>query len=70
MALVGKLCSEQATDAFDKEAIKEIVEISGDERLLGEFNCGEISFHRHPEVQKTNNSRPHKIKNNLGSQEL
>lgn len=36
---------------FDEEAVKEVVETSGDELLLNEFNNGRITFRRHPKQQ-------------------
>lgn len=62
--------SEQATYAFDKDAIKEVIEISGDEQLLDEFNNGKISFHRYPKIRKANSSRSRIINIYLGCQKL
>lgn len=68
---IGEQNSESATCAFDREAIKEVVETSGDEVLLSEFNSGRITFHRHPKFRKQADSqRPRIIKISLGSQEL
>lgn len=68
---IGEQASDAATRAFDKEAIKEVIESSGDEQLINEFNDGRISFHRHPVIRKdTNRARPRIIKICLGNQEL
>ncbi|VDO99973.1 unnamed protein product [Heligmosomoides polygyrus] len=68
---VGEQNTEVATYAFDREAIKEVVETSGDELLLSEFNSGKITFHMHSKVRRqAASSRPRIIKIYLGNQDL
>ncbi|EYC03997.1 hypothetical protein Y032_0090g2354 [Ancylostoma ceylanicum] len=63
--------SEIATHQFDKEALKEIIETSGDDELLGDLNNGKITLHRHPKIKTNSFSRlPRIIKIELRNQEL
>ncbi|WKY05421.1 hypothetical protein Q1695_005991 [Nippostrongylus brasiliensis] len=60
---VGEKASEEATRAFDVEAIKEVVTASGDSELVDEFDAGRIQCHRFPKVKDSiNRRRPRIIK--------
>ncbi|KAK6012446.1 hypothetical protein OSTOST_22408, partial [Ostertagia ostertagi] len=60
-----------ATRRFDKEALKEVIETSGDKELMDEFEKGNITAHRHPAGQPRGISgRGRIIKINLPSQDL
>lgn len=68
---IGEKATEAATYAFDREAVKEVIEASGEEDLMAEFDAGEIQLHRHPKVvNNVNNRRPRIIKIRLRNQEL
>ncbi|VDL65854.1 unnamed protein product [Nippostrongylus brasiliensis] len=60
--------SEAETILFDREAIKEVIEASGDSELLDEFNRGSIEHHRHPQLRRS--SRPWIIKISLRNKDL
>ncbi|KAK6052291.1 hypothetical protein COOONC_10203 [Cooperia oncophora] len=62
---IEEKATEEATRAYDREAIKEVVETSGDKCLLEEFNHGRIEFCRHPRTRvpgRLQSSRPRIIK--------
>lgn len=68
---ISEQSTESATYAFDKEAVKEVVETFSDELLLNEFKSGRITFHRHPKLKKTaSGPRPRRMKIYLDTQEL
>ncbi|KAK6049635.1 hypothetical protein COOONC_12860, partial [Cooperia oncophora] len=70
---IDEKATEEATRAYDREAIKEVVETSGDKCLLEEFNHGRIEFCRHPRTRvpgRLQSSRPRIIKVSLRNQEL
>ncbi|EYC35795.1 hypothetical protein Y032_0982g3284 [Ancylostoma ceylanicum] len=62
---------EAATQLFDVEALKEIIETSGDDELLKDLQDGKISVHRHPKLRTSSlRRRPRIIKIELRNQEL
>ncbi|KIH47879.1 hypothetical protein ANCDUO_22056 [Ancylostoma duodenale] len=68
---IGEREDDASTRAFDREAVREVVETSGDQELLKELNSGKIDFHRHPAVRsRLPNARPRIIKITLRNQEL
>ncbi|XGW07566.1 hypothetical protein V3C99_010605 [Haemonchus contortus] len=68
---IGEQATEAATNAYDKEALKEVIVSSGDQELLNEFNSGRIVAHRYPKTKPVSkNPRPRIIKISLGSQRL
>ncbi|KHJ84018.1 hypothetical protein OESDEN_16272 [Oesophagostomum dentatum] len=50
---IGERENMQSTIAFDREAVKEIIETSGDEDLLSEWNNKKIDIRRYPESQSS-----------------
>ncbi|CAJ0601662.1 unnamed protein product [Cylicocyclus nassatus] len=54
--------SDHATQAFDREAIKEVIEASGDKELLREWNNKKIDVRRYPEIRPKKSMRPRIIK--------
>lgn len=68
---IGEQHNEESTRKFDSEALKEVVETSGDEELISEFTKGNIRAHRHPPGQpRGTQGRGRLIKIDLPSQEL
>ncbi|KIH59300.1 hypothetical protein ANCDUO_10472 [Ancylostoma duodenale] len=68
---IGEQADENATRLFDNEALREVIETSGDDDLLRELNCGRVELRRHPRIKSSaNNSRPRIIKIKLQTQEL
>ncbi|XGW08955.1 hypothetical protein V3C99_011344 [Haemonchus contortus] len=66
---IGEQASETATRTFDKEAIKEVIESSGDDELIREFNSGKITLCRYPKNKPSaGNHKPRIIKITLGNQ--
>ncbi|KIH59549.1 hypothetical protein ANCDUO_10212 [Ancylostoma duodenale] len=62
---------DSTTTTFDKEALKEVIETSGDDELLAEWQTRRIGVHRHPPVRNNSQSlRPRIIKITSLSQDL
>lgn len=49
---------DSATSAFDKEAVKEIIDSSGDSDLLEEWQSRRVEVHRHPKSSSSPRIRP------------
>lgn len=68
---VGEHENSQSTHAFDCEAVKEVIEASGDDELLSEWRNRKIDVRRFPEGQvRSNDQRPRIIKIALRSKDL
>ncbi|KIH62574.1 hypothetical protein ANCDUO_07142 [Ancylostoma duodenale] len=68
---IGEQINDAATHAFDKEALKEIIETSADDELIRELSAGQIDIHRHPKIRSSAKStRPRIIKIYLRNQDL
>ncbi|EYC32397.1 hypothetical protein Y032_0003g1549 [Ancylostoma ceylanicum] len=68
---IGEQENENATRIFDREALREVIESSGDEDLLKEFTGGRITIHRHPQSKPiVNSGRPRIIKIYVRNREL
>ncbi|VDL84752.1 unnamed protein product, partial [Nippostrongylus brasiliensis] len=50
---IGEQVDEPATHAFDREALKEVIDSSADDDLIREFSSGQIVVHRHPKVKNS-----------------
>ncbi|WKY11459.1 hypothetical protein Q1695_003208 [Nippostrongylus brasiliensis] len=68
---IGEQHDGESTRMFDLEALKEVVEASGDEELFSELNKGNMRSHRHPPGQPGGtHCRGRLIKIDLPSREL
>ncbi|KIH50203.1 hypothetical protein ANCDUO_19720 [Ancylostoma duodenale] len=68
---IDEQIDEPATIAFDREAVKEVIECSGDEDLLAEWRGRQIDVRRHPPIRNdSHDRRPRIIKITLRNQEL